>query len=605
VTCEPILRAAQPTRSPRPCDLRAQSYRSSSFLRELRSTRWSGGRTASGWRPARRRRRWHRLAPLVLFALAAFAGGVLLATSSGGTERRLVTAYARAWRQGNYRAMYRLLDPASRRQLSVTQFTSDYRRDAAIATLVSVSSLRVGSFDGHVVLVSMLAHTRVFGSLRERLLVPIAETSSGPAVRFAGTLLFPGLRPHETLHRKTALAQRGSLLARDGTPLAEGPSRSSPIPTTAAGIVGVLRPIPADQAASYAALGYPRGARVGHDGLERIFERQLAGTPGGTLFAGGRVLARVAPVPGHTVTTTIDPGVEAAAIQALGGRFGGIAAMDPRTGQLLALVGVAFSVLQPPGSTMKIITSTAALQAGIVSLSSTFPIATSATLDGYTLHNAGDEACGGTLLNAFAVSCNSVFAPLGAKLGAKRLVAAAERFGFNQPSSIPGAAESLIPSARTVGDSLAVGSSAIGQGRVQASALEMTDVAATIAMGGRRPIPTLLLRQAPRFAAVTTPRIAALVQRMMVAVVQFGTGTAAQIPGVRVAGKTGTAELVSTSSPAASLPKNTDAWFVGYAPVGVPRIVAGGLFPSQGAGGATAAPAVREVLAAGLHRGSA
>src|SRR5207253_11461334 len=136
---------------------------------------------------------------------------------------------------------------------------------------------------------------------------------------------------------------------------------------------------------------------------------------------------------------------------------------------------------QPPGSTMKIITATGALEAGIVKLSDTFPIATSATIEGYTLHNAGGEACGGTFLNAFAVSCNSVFAPLGARLGAKRLVDVAERFGFNQQPSIPGAAEPTIPSARNIGDDLAVGSSAIGQGAVQASALEMTDVGATIA----------------------------------------------------------------------------------------------------------------------------
>jgi peptidoglycan glycosyltransferase len=91
---------------------------------------------------------------------------------------------------------------------------------------------------------------------------------------------------------------------------------------------------------------------------------------------------------------------------------------------------------------------------------------------------------------------------------------------------------------------------------------------------------------------------------MMVAVVEFGTGTAAQIPGVKVAGKTGTAELLNTTdqnNPAASSPKNTDAWFVGYAPVGAPRIVAGALFPNQGAGGGTAAPAIQQVLLAGLH----
>ena len=233
-------------------------------------------------------------------------------------------------------------------------------------------------------------------------------------------------------------------------------------------------------------------------------------------------------------------------------------------------------------------------------LSDTFPIATEATLDGYRLSNAGGEACGGTLLNAFAVSCNSVFAPLGARLGASRLVATAERFGFNQPTGIPGASESSIPTASSIGDDLAVGSSAIGQGKVLASALEMTDIAATIAMGGRRPIPTLLAGQPSRFVYVTSPRVAALVERMMIAVVQFGTGTAAQIPGVQVAGKTGTAELGNTTGPGGSSPQNTDAWFVGYAPVGAPRVVAGALFPAAGAGGATAAPAVHDVLLAAL-----
>jgi penicillin-binding protein A len=274
--------------------------------------------------------------------------------------------------------------------------------------------------------------------------------------------------------------------------------------------------------------------------------------------------------------------------------------MQPKTGQLLALAGVAFSALQPPGSTMKMITATGALEAGIVKLDTVFPIQTSATIEGFNLQSAGGEACGGTFLNAFAVSCNSVFAPLGAKLGAKRLVDIAQRFGFNQAPSIPGAPEPTIPSAAKIGDSLAVGSSAIGQGAVQANALEMTDVGATISMGGRRPIPTLQMGQPPKFVHVTSSQIAGEVQRMMIAVVQFGTGTAAAIPGVTVAGKTGTAELTNTASPSASIASNTDAWFVGYAPVGSPKIVVGALFPNQGGGGQTAAPAVRQVLVAGL-----
>jgi cell division protein FtsI/penicillin-binding protein 2 len=420
-------------------------------------------------------------------------------------------------------------------------------------------------------------------------------------VRFAGSLLFPGLRAGEALTRETALPPRAAILARDGTPLASGAGRTSPIADVAGQIVGTLGPIPAADVATYASRGYPPDAKVGLDGLERVFQNRLAGTPGGRLLAGRRALAQASALPGSTVTSTIDPALERAAVTAMAGRYAGIAVMDPRTGGLLALAGVAFSSLQPPGSTMKMITASAALSARIVKLSTSFPIATSATIEGFTLHNANDEACGGTFLNAFAVSCNSVFAPLGANLGARRLVAMAERFGFNQSPGIAGAAEPTIPSATTIGDPLAVGSSAIGQGMVQATALEMTDVGATIAMGGRRPIPTLLAHARPRYVRVISHHVAGLVQRMMVAVVAYGTGTSAQIPGVTVAGKTGTAELRNTTTPGQGGAQNTDAWFVGYAPVGHPRIVVGALFPAQGAGGQTAAPAVRDVLVAGLQ----
>jgi penicillin-binding protein A len=552
-------------------------------------------------RRARRRRLATRAGPLLVIAVAAFGLGAYVATASQRARRQLVVNYVTAWVHNQYPRMYAMLDAPSRARLSEAQFIADYHAAAQVATLISLRVIHVGGARGEQVSVSMRASTRVFGRLREILVVPL---SAGPSVHFASTLLFPGLRPGEHLHRLASLPPRAALLARDGTPLAEGPDRTSPIPGIAAGIVGVLGPIPSDETGTFAAAGYPANAKVGLDGLERVFQTQLAGRPGGTLLAGRRILARVAPVAGRAVTTTIDPAIEAAAIDALGSSYGGIAAMDPSNGQVLALVGIAFSDVQPPGSTMKIITSTAALQAGIVKLSDSFPIATSSTIDGYTLQNANGEACGGTLLNAFAVSCNSVFAPLGARLGGARLVAMARRFGFDQQPSIPGAAESEIPPANQIGDSLAVGSSAIGQGMVEASALEMTDVAATIAMGGQRPIPTLDASQAPRFAPVSTRQVAGEVQQMMVAVVDFGTGTAAQIPGVVVAGKTGTAELVDTANPNnpnANSPKNTDAWFVGYAPVGAPKIVVGALFPNAGAGGGTAAPAVRQVLLAGLH----
>jgi cell division protein FtsI/penicillin-binding protein 2 len=555
----------------------------------------------------RRRRLLTRAVPLLVLAAAAFAVGVIEATAPAREERALVRHYVNAWARGDYGRMYQLLDAASKRLESEQQFIAAYQRAAQTATLAQLIPGRVAGPNGDLIEVRMRVRTRIFGDLRGPLQIRFSGSGSGARVRFSSTLLFPGLRPGEQLARHVTLAPRAAILARDGTPLAEGPDRSSPIPSVAGEIAGVLGPIPADQTATYAAEGYPADAKVGLDGLERIFQQRVAGSPGGTLEASGRVLASSQPIPGHSVTTTIDPPLEAAAIAAMAGHFAGIAAMDPRNGQVLALSGIAFSAPQPPGSTMKIITTTGALEAGIVTLSSAFPISTSTTIEGYTLQNANGEACGGTLLNAFAVSCNSVFAPLGVRLGAARLVRIAQRFGFNQPAPFPGAAESVIPSATAIGDALAVGSSAIGQGRVLTTPLGMADAGAAIAMGGRRPLPTLLLGARPRFVHVTSARVAGEVQRMMIAVVQFGTGTAAQIPGVTVAGKTGTAELRDTAVPPGGKPlspaqllQDTDAWFVGYAPVGAPRIVVGALFPNQGAGGATAAPAVHDVLAAAL-----
>src|SRR6202020_2102868 len=160
------------------------------------------------------------------------------------------------------------------------------------------------------------------------------------------------------------------------------------------------------------------------------------------------------------------------------------------------------------------------LQAHLATPDTVYPDATEATVGGYTIQNAGSEDCGGTLLNAFAVSCNSVFAPLGVKVGPKRFLATAERFGFNHRSSIAGALEPTVPPSSLNNDA-ELGPSAIGQGLVQAPPLQMTDVAATIADRGRRPIPTLLAGAKPRFVRVTTPQIAAELQQMMEAVVSY------------------------------------------------------------------------------------
>jgi peptidoglycan glycosyltransferase len=545
-------------------------------------------------------RRLTRRGSVVALAAAAFAAGVIVADRPNHDAQHLVTRYVDSWTHDRVAAMYAMLDPASKARVSRHHFVAELTSDRSTATATSMRILTQSSPHDGTIAVRMLIDTRIWGKLRETLEVPVTGSGSSIGVHLTPSVLFPGLRGSERLNRHTVLPTRGTLLASDRTPLAEGADRSSPIPSVAGQIVGTLEPIPKTQAAHYAAMGYPADAKVGSDGLEHIFQTRLAGQVGGKLLAGKRVLATVKPVKAPSVRTTIDPGMETAAVEALAGQYAGIAVMNPKTGGLEALAGIAFSALQPPGSTMKIVTSVAALQAHLVTLNTTFPDATEATVGGYTLPNAGGEDCGGTLLNAFAVSCNSVFAPLGVKVGAKRFLQTAERFGFNHPSSIPGALEPSVPP-KSLDTDAELGPSAIGQGLVQATPLTMTDVAATIADGGRRPIPTLLAGAKPRFVRVTTPHVASELQEMMEAVVREGTGTAAAIPGVVVAGKTGTSQIEngSSSDTQGSL-QNTDAWFVGYAPVPSPQVVAGALFPNAGAGGDAAAPSVRDVIEYGL-----
>jgi penicillin-binding protein A len=329
-------------------------------------------------------------------------------------------------------------------------------------------------------------------------------------------------------------------------------------------------------------------------GLERRYEDRLNGHPSARLLFGERVIARTRARRGRDVRTTIDPRLTRAAAAALGDRLGGVAVIRPRDGSVRALAGLAVSAPQPPGSVFKIITAAAALDERIVRPSTTYPVQTAATLEGVALRNAGGEACGGTLFNSFVHSCNSVFAPLGAKLGARRLVAAARAFGFGEQPAIPAAKPSTISS--ELQDDLAVGAAAIGQDRDLATPLTMASVGATIANRGRRARPRITRLQKVERRRVVSSRAARQVRDMMVGVVQSGTGTAAALPGAQVAGKTGTAELVPNSTD----PKDANAWFVAFAPADRPRVAVAVMLVGAGFGGTAAAPVAREVLAAAL-----
>jgi penicillin-binding protein A len=500
--------------------------------------------------------------------------------------------------------MYALLDDASKRAYSPREFRRAYRDAAATATARRVDAGEPGGEHDGSVTVPIVLHTRVFGRVPGELSLPV----SGERVTWGPLLAFPGLRRGEGLSRRSEPPRRGTLLSRNGKVLARGPvdDRSSPLEAIAGSIAGTLAPEEtAEERRALYSQGFPRDWPVGQSGLEEAFENRLSGRPGGQLLAGTRLVARASPRPATPVRTTIDTVLQEAAVTALAGRFGGVAALDPRNGEIRALAGIAFSAPQPPGSTFKIVTTAAALEEGAVKPGTEFPISTAATIDGVELENANGEYCGGSFRNSFAHSCNSVFAPLGVEIGAEALVDAAERFGWNADPTVPGEVPSTLPPATEIKTPLEVGSTAIGQFRTLATPLQMASVAQTIAARGVRRLPTLSMGDATRSERIIKRRIARTIESLMLDVVAYGTGTAAALPGVKVAGKTGTAELEDTRDPETGEteppdPNNTDAWFAAYAPAGRPKIAVAVMLVRAGAGGATAAPAARVVLDAAL-----
>jgi cell division protein FtsI/penicillin-binding protein 2 len=552
--------------------------------------------------PAERRRRiTHRALP-TLGALAAISlvAGVLAGAGAQSASERTASDFAEAWERGDLRAMHGLLSSAARERYPLRRFRRAYRRAAGSATLTSLEVSDPRSTEDGEVVIPVVLDTRVFGKLRGDLRVPV----SSERVDWAPHLVFPELRPGERLTRTSVPPTRATIHSRDGKVLARGaaPSRTSPLVGIADSIAGRMEPEEtAEERAALYAGGFPSDWPVGQSGLEEVFEERLRGRPGGELLAGGRVLARARPRRARDVETTIDTRLQEAAVVGLAGRLGGVAALDPRNGEVRALAGIAFSAPQPPGSTFKIVTATAALESGLVKPSTEFPVETHAVIDGVELENANGESCGGSFRDSFAHSCNSVFAPLGLRIQAGPLVDAAERFGWNAPATIPGEVPSTLPPAADIDTPLELASTAIGQFETLATPLQMASVAQTIAMRGVRHPPVLSPTRDLQGVRVTSRRVARTVGSMMVDVVAYGTGTAAALPDAVVAGKTGTAELEDTRDPETGEtlppdPENTDAWFTAYAPAKHPRIVVGVMLVRAGAGGATAAPAARVVL---------
>ncbi len=363
-------------------------------------------------------------------------------------------------------------------------------------------------------------------------------------------------------------------------------------------------------------------------------------------------------VHGDNVYLTVKPAAQALALHDLAGRCGAVVAMNPKTGAVYvmassptynenlisqpggytkigknkgtcgdasALYNNATQGLYPPGSTFKMVTASAALDTGKVKPTSGFYDPGYCTEYGKRVYNSsapdspgGHETFGHVdFAQAFENSINAVFCNVGKQIGAASILDYAKRYGFYSIPPLDTPPNTINPSGlynkgklwfpKNPATAVDPGVLAFGQERMLVTPLQMALVGATIADGGTEPRPYLVQRVvAPDGSNVTTtaphvlgrvikPQTAAELNSMMQLVIQGGTGTAAQIPGVEVAGKTGTAEL--------GLGNLYDAWFVAFAPANNPQVVVAVVVEKQpnGFGGSISAPIAKDILQNLLH----
>jgi peptidoglycan glycosyltransferase len=372
---------------------------------------------------------------------------------------------------------------------------------------------------------------------------------------------------------------------------------------------------------------------------DRLFVRRLQDLLSGRTTRGG------------SVVLTVNPAAQDAAYTGLKGQTGAVVAIDPRSGKILALatspsydpsrltshstasvaeawkqlnadkgnplVDRALSATYPPGSLFKIVTAAADLAKGDTA-STVIPAPHELALPQTSnpLNNFGNEVCAKsgqmTMADALAISCNTAFGALGLKLGPDALRAQAEAFGLDDAGlTVP------IPTATSVfpGDlqpNWQTAQAAIGQFDVRITPLQAAMIASAVANKGLLMKPylvdqilgpdvTVISQTKPEpLRQATSPEVAAQLTQMMVGVVAHGTGTAAQISGVEVAGKTGTAQHGANSTP--------HAWFIGFAPAVNPVVAVavlvenGGALGSEATGGRVAAPIAAQVIKAVLRK---
>jgi penicillin-binding protein A len=385
----------------------------------------------------------------------------------------------------------------------------------------------------------------------------------------------------------------------------------------------------------------------GRRGLEQARNDELSGKENEfeQLFSGLRGRDRE----GNDLVTNLDVAGTEAAVNGLAGRKGAVVAIEPRTGKVRVMVSIpeydpnliptqfgrinrdpnqqllnrATQERYPPGSTFKVVTATAALDSGKVTPNSVIDGSSPKVISGTELSNSGGESFGPiSLTDALTHSVNTVFAQVGEQIGRDTLVEYMKRYGFYGDPKLDYPGDQMIASgiingkSRFVQHGFDVGRVAIGQGglegQILATPMQMAEVASAIANDGRLMRPQLtdrIVRKDGRVkerirpdlqSQVMKPEIAKELGDMMSKVVEEGTGTAAALAGVQVAGKTGTAEVGVNR-------EFTQPWFICFAPVGNPKLAVAVTLerqPPGSQGGTVAAPIAKSVLEAILGGGA-
>src|SRR5438876_4117270 len=429
------------------------------------------------------------------------------------------------------------------------------------------------------------------------------------------------------------------------------PQRTYPNSRFAAHLLGYVREASDEQLKGGR---YRRGDMVGQTGLERLLDEFLRGKDGGERIevdAMGRQIRLVQstePHPGAQVITTIDRRVQEVAEKAMEGKAGAIVVMDPRNGDVLAMVSTpSFQIdrftgtidrnawlrvmqdpnhpllnrtiqsMYPPGSIFKMVVTAAGLQEGSLTPSDRVTCTGEFHLGNWTFRDWKKEGHGSVdLMKGIRDSCDVFFYNAGLKVGAPAMAKWALAFGFGAPTGIEFGSEKpgLIPQPKMskkgkpmswhAGETVNM---SIGQGQVLVTPMQVARMMAAIANGGVLWKPRLVQRiERPEKGVVwgdagsvtghvdLSPMVLAFLRQSLWAVVNDGgTGVAARIPGLDIAGKTGTAQTVANSK---SEKGQDHAWFAAFAPVKDPEVVVIVLVERGGKGGEVAAPIARQIL---------